>query len=266
MYEMPFRIKMYFVAKSTYAKRKRSMSQKDIERIEKYRNIHRGERCFIVLTGPSLNKEDLSLIKNEICFTVNSGYKAYGIGGWTPQYYVTMDGNEVAQEMLSDILEGDYSFDGIFTDMNNPINDDRLIKLPTDGSLIFRMNSILNKLFSNLWTTGIISTDISQVIYCGKTVLCSVLQIAVYMGFAEIFLLGADFTYTGSRTHSELAYEEIKGKNWNKRKTEEEMRTQITDYAKDANKKNIKICNVTRGGNLECFERRTLEEVIEYKH
>ncbi len=264
LYEVPYRVRMYLLAKRIYRRELKSMTEEDVQRIRRYKNIHNGKRCFIVLTGPSLTEEDLECIKDEICFTVNSGYKAYGIKGWKPRYYVTMDGNEVAQEMLLEVLNGDYSFGGIFTDFSNPIMNDKLIKLPSDASLLFRMHSILNKLARRIWTTGIISNDISKVIYSGKTVLCAAIQIAVYMGFKEIYLLGADFNYSGSRTHSKLTAEEIKNKEWDKKRTESEMLVQIADFSKDAKKKDIHIYNATRGGDLECFKRVRPEEVFNH--
>lgn len=264
IYEAPYRVRMYRLSKKLYREKKASMTPQDIGKIEKYKCIHKGERCFIVLTGPSLNENDLGLIKNEICFTVNSGYKAYGINGWKPWYYVSMDGNEVAQEMLQSVLDGDYDYRGIFTDMGNPIDDERLIKLPSDVSLIFRMNSILNKIFLGIWTTGRFSPDISNRIYTGKTVLFSAFQIAVHMGFSKIYLLGADFDYSGERTHSGLTPEVIKAKNVNWGKKEEDMMSQMRDFALDAKKKKICIYNATRGGRLDCFERVNLEDLFDY--
>ena len=48
------------------------IGNKRYKNIRKFKNIHAGERCFIVATGPSLTYEDLDKIKNEITFGVNS--------------------------------------------------------------------------------------------------------------------------------------------------------------------------------------------------
>src|SRR5271157_2832817 len=40
-------------------------------------NLHLGERAFIIGNGPSLNKCDLSLLKNETTFAVNNIYLNY---------------------------------------------------------------------------------------------------------------------------------------------------------------------------------------------
>ena len=36
------------------------------------KDCHRGERCFILATGPSIQKQDLTLLKNEICISVSN--------------------------------------------------------------------------------------------------------------------------------------------------------------------------------------------------
>lgn len=262
IFEAPYRVKMYALSKKMYREETLSMTPDEIERIEGYKDIHKGERCFIVLTGPSLTEKDLGLIRDEISFTVNSGYKAYGVNGWKPRYYVSMDGNEVAQDMLQTVLAGDYDIQGFFTSKNNPLSNGKLIKLPSDVSLIWRIDSILNALFPNKWMLGEMSKDISKRVYNGKTVLCATLQIASYMGFDAIYLLGADFNYTGMILHSNLTPEEKKGKERDKTKVQTEMLIQINDFAAEAKRKGICIYNATRGGNLECFERVDLDSII----
>ena len=262
LYEAPYRVRMYAQVCKRSRVNRMNLTGEDVLKIERYKNIHKGRRCFIVLTGPSLKPEDLALIKDEISFTVNSGYKAYGINGWEPWYYATADGGEVAQEMLQKALSNEYGYKGLFTDYDNPIADDRLTKLPSDSRLVFRMNSILNKLFPGLWTTGIMSSDISKRIYNGKTVLCMVLQIAAYMGFDSIYLMGADFNYSGASTHSSISQEKILDQSWDKRKTEDEMVFQMNDFAKDAKRKGIRVFNTTMNSKLECFEKVELKSLF----
>ncbi len=43
-------------------------------RLRKFRSIHKGEDCFILGNGPSLNKIDLSLLKNYHIFGLNKIY------------------------------------------------------------------------------------------------------------------------------------------------------------------------------------------------
>ena len=70
---MFFKIKMWaFIEWITAALRKMGVRWKKYEWLKQYKNKYDGKRCFIVATGPSLTVEDLSLLKNEITFGMNS--------------------------------------------------------------------------------------------------------------------------------------------------------------------------------------------------
>ena len=59
----------------------------------KYKNIHNGERCFIVATGPSLTIEDINTLNknHEYCFGINSCIKFFDKTEWRPEYYCITD-------------------------------------------------------------------------------------------------------------------------------------------------------------------------------
>lgn len=61
--------------------------------IERFHNIHKGERCFIVATGPSLCVKDLDILEsnNEICMSVNGIFKVFEKTKWRPDYYFLSD-------------------------------------------------------------------------------------------------------------------------------------------------------------------------------
>ena len=56
-----------------------------------YKDIHKGERCFIVGKGPSLKMEDLEKIKGEYSFSVNSIVLSFADTTWRPPYYAIGD-------------------------------------------------------------------------------------------------------------------------------------------------------------------------------
>ena len=64
----------------------------------KFKDKHLGERCFILGNAPSLKKENLSLLKNEIVFVCNKGYNAVDIGLPKYDYYVCTDTKNVYSE------------------------------------------------------------------------------------------------------------------------------------------------------------------------
>ena len=90
------------------------------------------------------------------------------------------------------------------------------------------------------------------------------IQVAMYMGFKEIYLIGADCNYTTTKIH----FIEMPD---DKQKISEGWLPKATDLSIDgykaikkyADKHDIKIYNATRGGMLEVFPRVNLEDVIE---
>ena len=59
-------------------------------KLKKYKDIHKGKRCFIIGNGPSLQMSDLEILyKNkEICFGVNRIFLGFNDTEWRPDYYV----------------------------------------------------------------------------------------------------------------------------------------------------------------------------------
>ncbi len=62
-----------------------------VKRLQKYKNRHQGERCFIIGNGPSLKKTDLSLLKGEVTFGLNRIYLLFNEIGFPTTYYVTVN-------------------------------------------------------------------------------------------------------------------------------------------------------------------------------
>ena len=56
-----------------------------------FKDLHKGERCFLVGNGPSLSALDLTKLEGELAFTVNRGYLAEKFGLPTTPYYVITD-------------------------------------------------------------------------------------------------------------------------------------------------------------------------------
>lgn len=104
------------------------------------------------------------------------------------------------------------------------------------------------------------SDNVAERVFNGYSVTYSMLQIAVYMGFKEIYLLGCDCSYSQDKTKQHFIesghhdnYASIAGKRM----------ICAYKYAKEfADKHDIKIYNATRGGMLEVFERVNLEDLF----
>ena len=83
-YEIWFRIKAFF------RKLRLGTSYQKYEPMKLYQNRHKGQRCFIVATGPSQSIEDINKLKGEITFSVNSIYTCFSDTDWRPTYYLSL--------------------------------------------------------------------------------------------------------------------------------------------------------------------------------
>ena len=68
----------------------------------KFKDIHKGKRCFIVATGPSLRVQDLDKLheNGEICISMNRIFNIFDKTQWRPDYYMIGD-----MEMIEDLSE-----------------------------------------------------------------------------------------------------------------------------------------------------------------
>ncbi len=209
------------------------------------------KKCFIVATGPSLRVDDLhTLTANHIfCFGVNSIIKIKE--EWAADAYVAADSNFIGNHMES-LKDYPCSFKFIGDSCKEywaeEHGDSYKIHVTSAGSGID------------------FSEEIEQKIYCGYggkgTVTYVCIQLAVYMGFTEIYLLGVDCNYvTGSKNNH--FYEE---ENEDNKIYREDLMILAYEYAKEyADAHGIKIYNATRGGKLEVFERVDFDSLLEGK-
>ena len=105
----------------------------------------------------------------------------------------------------------------------------------------------------------------------GGTITYAAIQIAAYMGFSEIYLLGVDHNYASSSfKDNKVSANDVAGSYFEGMPTNIKMTKPNTDNstrsfikAKEyGDSHGIKIYNSTRGGKLEVFPRKSLEEVI----
>lgn len=155
------------------------------KQISAFAGKYAGQRCFIVANGPSLRAEDLDLLseRGEITFGMNRIYKMFDQTKWRPTFYVCED-ELIAQSQQKEIngIAGQAKF--------IPIELKWWHGVSIDGASYFHLNYDEDRRYPFGF-----STDIAHQIDCRGTVTCSCMQIAAYMGFTEIYLLGVDHNY-----------------------------------------------------------------------
>lgn len=225
------------------------------EILKKFKDKHKGERCFIVATGPSLNYEDLDLIKNEISFSVNSIIKVLNKTEWNPTYYGIQDSN-VYEKIEREIIESNLKTIFVGHRLQKKFESSKSFLPYFHHSCFHGKHGEITPLNSRF------SSDISEIVFDGYSVTYSMLQIALYMGFKEIYLLGCDCTYdiNGKQHFVESGFFDKQAASVGER-----MIYAYSVAKKYADRNGIKIFNATRGGMLEVFERVDLNELYNKK-
>ena len=213
--------------------------------LEEMRDIHKGERCFVIGTGPSLSKTPISLLKDEICFGVNILVTNHSLG-INCKYYgqAGIDDDCPINQKVIDNLDGTlFLFRNAardYLDMN--IKSDKVVPVRTYGL-------IKNKFPKN----------ISQNVYGGGgSVIIPCLQLVYLFGFKEVYLLGCDSNYDreGHFTKQDVRFVGKTGNShWNT--VFNAFKVCKDEFENDGRT----IYNSTVGGKLEEFERKSLEDI-----
>ncbi|MGE0632489.1 MAG: 6-hydroxymethylpterin diphosphokinase MptE-like protein [Pseudobdellovibrionaceae bacterium] len=244
----------------------------DKSSITQFKNRHKGERCFIIGNGPSLNKMDLSLLENEFTFAVNGFFYKSDEIGLVPSYYVVED-SHVMKDNAERINNYRPKIHRFF-----PTEYKDLVKDNKDTSF-FRMNRGFYEGRSPNYGIPRFSTDCAERIYCGQSVTIINLQIAHYMGFSEVYLIGMDFSYTipDSAKVTGLSIESTeddpnhfhkdyfgKGKKWHDPQLDRVLLNyRMCDFAYECSGR--KIYNASVGGKLEVFDRKDFNSLFPKK-
>ncbi|MGG7201272.1 6-hydroxymethylpterin diphosphokinase MptE-like protein [Clostridium butyricum] len=222
--------------------------------LKKYHNIHSGDRCFIIATGPSLTLEDLELLKNEKTFGMNSITKIYDKTNFRPTYYGIQD-HLVYSKMENEILKHYKNADNVFVSdrikWHSKVGDKWNV-FPLNMSYHAYKRWFNNKFFVKF------SDNIYRRVYSGFSITYSLIEIAVYMGFKEIYLIGADCSFTKSRKIHFVEHGVVD------KSLETASDRNIAGYeaALEYTKHHdVKIYNSTRGGELEVFKRINLDDI-----
>ena len=232
---------------------------KDTHSIKKFKDIHKGETCFVVGNGPSMTIADLDKIYDLKIksFGCNKIFKVFSETKWRPDYYLSSDDKIIEQLNPKEIgiSENNMFFPRIYKDKISKGN-------------------FYNILQYKWLQEGKFSTDAHNGIYQCGTIIAEALQFAYYMGFSTIYIIGVDFSYFHNSINSSNKTYTYSGEN----------NYFIKDYMQAGEVANIpdkqanifgfsaaregieengrKIFNATRGGQLEVFVRKDLDEVF----
>lgn len=141
---------------------------------------HKGQRCFVVGNGPSLNDIDMSLLKNEITMGSNRCYLGYEKWGFDFTYWGLLDRLQVEQY-------------GPEYEVNIPDATPKFFPFDYAGLLEFNNACPINQNWDYMPPYGFSGTP--DEIRLGFTVTHMMIQIAVNMGCNPIYIIGCDHRY-----------------------------------------------------------------------
>jgi hypothetical protein len=166
-----------------------SMAQENKQRVRHFSGKHNGERCFIVANGPSLTKTNLDLLAGEVTFGLNRIYLRFEQGKFRPTYFVAV--NElILEQFASEIATLQIPK---FLNWNR-----RSYFKGQDPDLLY--------LKSRMVIRDSFQYDLTRPLVVGATVTFVALQLAYYMGFRQVILVGLDHNYVdkGIPSNTEL--------------------------------------------------------------
>lgn len=227
-----------------------------LQRLLALKQSRMGERCFIVGNGPSLKSMDLSLLKEDCGIVFNGAFELRSLFRAENLYHAVED-----RLVLEDHREAINALPG-------------RIFLPSDlRHLITGTNPIVTEFhrgapeYLKSWPPFLEPESDLPIFYWGGTVAYYGLQLAVWLGFEEIYFIGMDLSYAipdsviqkGSvllsteddPNHYKSDYFGA-GFRWHVPQPER----MLLAFQRIA-KRNlpIKIYNAGLGGNLNCFPR-----------
>ena len=235
--------------------------------IRALKDSHKGDRCFLIGNGPSLRMSDLEKLQNEYTFVCNKIYKSFEYMNWRPSYYFVSD--TVFRNEIGDICN---SFSGTLFS-----NDSY------SGKKYQKYNIVCAHILPSpdYYVHG---NMLEYYVPSAATVMTYMIEMAMYMGFQEIYLLGVDNSngFVGNAGHFLNGYQTPEMKLIEHRRTrnvidgkhlsfeqlgEYRMSRSNTAYLRlreYADKHGIQVYNATRGGYLEAFERVNFDD-LEFK-
>ncbi|UCC23544.1 MAG: glycosyltransferase, partial [Planctomycetota bacterium] len=222
-------------------------------RLAQFRDKHRGQRCVIIGNGPSLNKMDLSFLKNEITFGMNRIYLLFNKWDFRPTYYVSVN-PLVIEQSAGEIYK---------------ITSPKFLSL---NGLPYVQNHRDN-IFLRSVRRPSFSTDPRNGLWEGHTVTYVAMQLAYFMGFSEVILVGVDHYFkTKGAPNKEIVSQGNdenhfhpdyfgKGVRWNLPDLEKsEMAYRLARQAFEAAGR--RIIDATVDGHLTIFPKADYREIF----
>lgn len=241
------------------------------QKIRAYKGKYKGQRCFIIGTGPSLKIDQLSCLKNELTFSLNSIYKIFDQTDWRPTFYFNNDimlnyKMKVPQNVRYNDLKKclkKYRFENAF--ISSSQYDNEILEINPNVIFLPTVDYLYQFFQPKIPYWG---DKCDKKVQAYGTTVYLIMQLVVYMGFSEVYLLGMDCDYTSEKKHiyKQSSYEDnLYVSHAVSKSLEDALIKGYSAIKYYADKKKIKIYNASQGGKLELFERVSFEDLFREK-
>jgi hypothetical protein len=149
-------------------------------------------RCFLIGNGPSLLR--LTDVQREMLGTTFTSSRWFDWDrAWKPDFYVTTERKQATSFMAGGGYKKISAGLKFWVDWQ-PVPDESWVRVPHPPS---NAHDVLNYGLACLWAGCQAGHDIGQHIAHGKDSPLAMAQLAKYMGFSELYLLGCETTNMG---------------------------------------------------------------------
>ena len=233
------------------------------------KNSANGKVGFLLATGPSINKQDLTKLKKHDCFSISSFFFHKDIKEISPNYHF------LAPYHKPLIIE-DW-IDWINLADNNLPKNTKLVLSIRDLKNIKKFNLLKNREVIYLYFSKFVKVkniDITKPLPDMQTHPLMVLPFMIYMGYQEIYLIGCDSNNLknyGKKIENfyDQKLEVKKGSDypWQAgiiKELENNLAVfkQFNNYKKLGEEMNIKIVNLSEDSWLDFLEKKKYEDSI----
>lgn len=244
-------------------------SREEIKKNIKFHNLHKDERIFVIGNGPSIRETDLTKIEDAKKMVVSNFYLHKDYKLINPDYYC------IAQLTYTDHLNTHF-YNRWLSELAEKSGNPQFIFNISEKNLIDSCGSFANKTVNYMYLDGLNvayydDVDMTGKMMMGVSVPVDCIQIALYMGFKEIYLVGIehdslityryDYFYERSQSLMKDTDPSTDGNGSIRNSYKENLYCleslwrQYEKLKEIAEIKGVKIYNATKGGCLDVFER-----------
>ncbi len=240
------------------------------------KNSHRGKRCFILATGPSINEQDLKKLSGEFCISISNFFVHKDFNVIRPKYHVFAESHDPITEnqMATWFYDAEKHFTPeiqvLMSAHDKPTSDK--IRLFSKQKIFYHLIDYRRQLSPSS------EINFKHRIPAIQTATHIAIYLALYLGAKEICLLGCDHDWILRQWENKHFYFENQNVLFEHKKVLKktvDMETEFKNYLKlwdiykrirdYGERRGVKIWNCTPGSFLDVFPKIDFEKIINKK-